>query len=73
MAVGAPRAAQTASGKPRINASDGQPTGGCWPVARCTLRAIERNQALVYPGREARMAALMHRIAPGLLARMIRG
>ena len=42
-------------------------------VARCTLRAIERNQALVYPGREARMAALMHRIAPGLLARMIRG
>ena len=42
-------------------------------VARYTLRAIERNQALVYPGREARMAALMHRIAPGLLARMIRG
>jgi hypothetical protein len=42
-------------------------------VARRTLRAIRRNEALASIGREAVMARTLKRWAPGLLERVLRG
>src|SRR5690606_8386004 len=63
-----------------VPGGDGRPAGRATTgrlleaddVARAVVRAVRRGDGQVFPGRTARLAHLVHRLAPRLYARQIR-